>query len=346
MSETKICPKCEVENPVVANFCRHCRYEFPEATKNGLKPSPSILSYTIKENSYTIGSIIHFNWKVDNATAVAINEVDVTSLSELEVTVDKAATYTLTVENDYDKSSKSIRLSPRPLPVIQLFSSNMKEIRNGQDVKLKWDVRNSVKTELYANSAPQDVTGKDFIKLSPKSTTRYTLRCYSDDSKIFIEESLAILVLAEVKINSFKADKNVVPESEVVTLTWDVENATNIMLLPIMKDLTGLDNYQVSPTRTTEYKLQVRNSISTAEAGLSIGVRQLPKVDLDFAKMFCNIDIPSCKVNLDFISESMKKDGIDMWMSDTPVKDVNRRIKLYTGLYKLKEAVTNIVNRK
>lgn len=341
MAENKICPQCKTENPVVASFCRHCRYEFPEATKNGQKPSPSILSFTIQENTYTTGSTIHFHWKVDNATVVNINGVDVTSLSELEVKVDRAETYVLTAENDYDKNTRSIRLSPKPLPSIRSFSSNMMQIRAGQDVKLKWDVRNSVKVELYTYSIPQDVTGKDYIKLSPTSTTRYTLRCYSDDPRIYVEQSITVQVLAEVKINSFKADKTVVPESEVVTLTWDVENASSIMLLPIMKDLIGLSSYQVAPLRTSEYKLQVRNSISSAEAVLSIGVRQLPKVNLDFANVFSKIDMPSCNVNLDFISESMKKGGIDMWMSEAPVKSISRRIQLYTYLNKLKTKVSH-----
>lgn len=346
MAENKICPQCNTENPIVASFCRHCRYEFPEVTKNGKKTSPSILSFSIQEDKYTFGSTIHFLWKVDNATIVSINDIDITSLPELEVKVDKAETFILTAENDYDKNTRSIRLSPKPLPVIRSFTSSMMQIRAGQDVKLKWDIRNSVRTELFVFSVPQDVTGKDYIKLSPTSTTRFTLRCHSDDPKIFIEQSITIQVLAEVRINSFKADKTVVPESEVVTLTWDVDNATNIMLLPIMKDLTGLNSYQVAPLRTSEYKLQVRNSISVAESALTIGVRQLPKVDLNFANMFSKIDMPSCNVNLDFLSESMKKGGIDMWMSEAQLEEIKIKIQLYTYLKKLKNTITNWFYRK
>lgn len=342
----KKCPQCNTENPMAASFCRHCRYEFPEATKNGQKLSPYIQSFSVQENSYTIGSVIHFHWKVEDATMLNINGIDVTSLTELEIKVDKAETFTLTAENDYDKNTKSIRLSPKPLPSIRTFSSSMMQIRSGQDVKLKWDVRNSARTELFTFSDPQDVTSKDFIKLSPGSTTQYTLRCYSDDPEIFIEQSITVHVLAEVKINCFKADKTVVPESEVVTLNWDVENATNIMLLPIMKDLTGLNSYQVAPLRTSEYKLQVRNSISFAESALSIGVRQLPKVDLNFANMFSKIDMPSCNVNLDFLSESMKKGGIDMWMSEAPSEEINCKIQIYSYLNRLKNAISNWFNRK
>ncbi len=53
---TKQCPKCHTENPVPAKFCRHCRYEFPEATITGGSLSPEIKSFKIREDKYWKGS--------------------------------------------------------------------------------------------------------------------------------------------------------------------------------------------------------------------------------------------------------------------------------------------------
>ena len=110
----KLCPKCKTENPKEASFCRHCRYEFPEATKNGTSVSPQTLSFKLHESDYTIGSIIHFDWTVENATIIKLNEYDVTSNGTAEMAVEKAESITLTAENDYDKTTRTIRLSPRP----------------------------------------------------------------------------------------------------------------------------------------------------------------------------------------------------------------------------------------
>lgn len=106
---TKQCPKCHTDNPALARFCRHCRYEFPEATITGGSLSPEIKSFKIREDKYWKGSVVHIEWKVDNANIVMINDVDVTSMSDFEIIVDSATTLTISAENDYDKASKSLR---------------------------------------------------------------------------------------------------------------------------------------------------------------------------------------------------------------------------------------------
>ena len=106
---TKQCPKCHTDNPALARFCRHCRYEFPEATITGESLSPAIKSFKIREDKYWKGSVVHIEWKLDNANIVMINDVDVTSRSDFEITVDSATTLTISAENDYDKASKSLR---------------------------------------------------------------------------------------------------------------------------------------------------------------------------------------------------------------------------------------------
>ena len=133
----KQCPKCNTENPKQAKFCRHCRYEFPEATISGGSLSPTIQSFKVREDKYWIGSIIHIDWQIDNANTVTINGFDVTSLDEYEIKVDKAMTVTIKAENDYDQISKDLRLSPRPLPSILSFMTSTYQIKAGNEIKLK-----------------------------------------------------------------------------------------------------------------------------------------------------------------------------------------------------------------
>lgn len=336
----KLCPKCKTENPKVASFCRHCRYEFPEATKNGASVSPQILSFNLQERNYTIGSIVRFDWTVKNATIIKLNEYDVTSNGTAEMTVDKAESIVLTAENDYDKTTRTIRLSPRPQPSIRLFSASSLSIRSGQEVKLKWEFRNTVKAVLISSAGEIDVTNKSFIKVFPNNTETYQLVCYSCDERIFAEQSLQISVVALVVIRGFYADKDVIAESDKVKLTWDVENATSIMLYPLMKDLSKQRRYEVSPSRTTEYRIVAMNSISQDEASVSVGVRQLPQMDLRFADSFTKIEMPSCDVDLSFLSDSLKKTRIDEWMMTKPMEDMN----LFAKLNRVKSFIKRYVN--
>lgn len=326
MTESKLCPKCKTDNPIGASFCRHCRYEFPESTKKGTKLSPEILSFCIAEHKYNVGSIIHFTWKVDNANIVQINGIDVSAHSDYELRVDKAETITLTAENDYDKTTRSIRLSPKPTPYINSFTTPFHDVRAGQEVKLKWDVRNANKIILSYSGIEIDVTSKDYYKILPTKTDTFTLICYADDSSIYTKKSLTIKFITPVIINSFTADKDVITEADKVTLHWDVENATSVKIHPLMKDVTRQKTLQVSPSRTTEYVLEARNMISQEEMSISIGVHQLPKVDLSFTDSFSKIEIPSCDINFLFLSDSMKKACIDEWMTTAPTQSIKHTI--------------------
>lgn len=323
----KICPKCKMENPKAASFCRRCRYEFPEATKSGTFVSPQILSFKVMESNYTIGSIIHFDWSVENATIIKLNEYDVTSNGTAEMMVERAESIILTAENDYDKATRIIRLVPKPQPSIRSFSTSLTQLRAGQDVKLKWDAKNCAKLKLTFSECIIDVTNKSYCKVPLMHSETFTLTGYAEDENVFVEQSIRINVIAPVRIVNFQSDKDVVVESDKVTLTWEVENATSVLLYPLMKDVTRLQRYEVNPSRTTEYRLQASNSISKDEQTISVGVRQLPKVDVAFAESFSKIDMPSCDINLSFLSDSLKKARIDEWMTTKPIEDIKLSVK-------------------
>ena len=90
-----------------------------------------------------------------------------------------------------------------------------------------------------------------------------------------------------------------------------------------MKDVTKLNTLQVSPSRTTEYVLEAQNMISQEKMSISVGVRQLPKVDMSFVDSFSKIEIPSCDIDLSFSSDGMKTVRIDKWMSTAPIQSIN-----------------------
>lgn len=310
----KQCPKCNTENPKQAKFCRHCRYEFPEATISGGSLSPIVHLCKVREDKYWIGSIIHIDWQIDNANTVTINGFDVTSLDEYEIKVDKAMTVTIKAENDYDQISKDLRLSPRPLPSILSLVPSTYQVQAGNEIKLKWDVRYATRITLSSSKVTKDVSNKNYIKISLDRDEQLTLTAYAEDDNIYVDKTVDIRVLAPVVIHGFYADKDVVVESDKVTLRWNVENVDSIMIEPIMKDVTRLSSFQVSPARTTEYRLVASNMISRAEASLSVGVRTLPKIDINLGDTFAKMELPSCNVDLSFMSDNIKEAQIDRWL--------------------------------
>ena len=121
MRDMKKCPECNAENPKAANFCRKCRYEFPEATKDGLSLSPEIKYLRIRESQYVVGSAIHIEWDVDNYTKVELAGEDVTLYKDVELVVEKAVELELVASNDYDQAKLSVRVVPYSSPIIRRF---------------------------------------------------------------------------------------------------------------------------------------------------------------------------------------------------------------------------------
>ena len=235
-------------------------------------------------------------------------------------------TVTIKAENDYDQISKDLRLSPRPLPSILSFMPSTYQVQAGNEIKLKWDVRNSTRITLSSSKVTKDVSNKNYIKISLDRDEQLTLTAYAEDNNIYVGKTVDIRVLSPVVIHGFYADKDVVVESDKVTLRWNIENADSIMIEPIMKDVTRLSSFQVSPARTTEYRLVASNMISRAEASLSVGVRTLPKIDINLGDTFAKMEIPSCNVDLSFLSDSIKEADVDVWMTTAPSKAIAKNI--------------------
>ena len=191
-------------------------------------------------------------------------------------------------------------------------------------VKLKWSSRNATRIILRYGNEEVDVTHKDYYKHNPDRDSTYTLVCFAENERFYDEQSIDVHVMLSVKIKSFEANKDYIVESDKVVLTWDVENADSVILYPFARDISSLNKYEVAPSRTTEYRLEARNMISKEEAIIAVGVRTLPKIDVEFADAISKIELPSCNVDLSFISSSMEKSKIDEWMTITPLEDISR----------------------
>lgn len=326
----KICPKCQTVNPIAANFCRHCRHEFSDASKKGTNLSPIIRDFSIQESAYTIGSIIHVEWITENASHIALNGTDVTHLMKWEMKVERPTVLILSAENEYNSVTQQLKIRPTPLPSIRYFRTSANKIMDGREVKLEWKVDGASRVELISSDGVTDVSDNDAIRITPSKTDTYILQCYSiGDETIFIEEEIDIQVIHKVRIEKFETDKEMLVESEKATLKWNVQNASSIEIWPMHTDVTRLRKLQVSPTHTTEYRLIARNELSQEEASLTIVVRQLPKLEMQALNGLADLQLPSCHIE----TQSYTFDSVTM-----PTKWAKLNIKkILSNITKMKD---------
>ena len=297
----KVCPQCKTTNPMAANFCRRCRFEFPEASKGGQSLTPLIKSFRIRETSYTVGSTIHLEWEVENATEVTLDGEVATGSTEAEMVVEKSVRLVLSAKNAYNEAIRELWITPSPMPTIGFYHASAESILVGQQTKLEWIVRNALRTELTASDGTVVASRDDgAVLVSPGKTETYCLRGYSKaDPSIFAEQTIVIKVLEPVKIVDFKADKRFAIETERVVLSWKTEHATSVEISPSVGVLKKRKSVEVYPTHTTVYRLTARNELSMDESTVTIEVRQLPKFDFGSVGDSSSVMIPtSCEVEI------------------------------------------------
>ena len=326
MNEMKKCPECNAENPMDANFCRKCRYEFPEASKDGLSLKPEIKFFRIRELQYVVGSKIHIEWDVDNYTKIELAGEDVTLYKDVELVVDKAVELQLVVSNDYDQTKQSIKIVPYSSPVIRRFSSSHSNIKAGKTTRLSWSTDYAKTITLKSPTEEVDITLMSELEVSPTEDTTYTLIAYAVDESISVLKEISIRVLQDVIINDFSSDLPQTLESQPVELRWDVANADKIMLYPNDIDVTQQTSIKVFPNRAMTYRLVASNAISIKEEMVSVGVRPLPRLDVKVSDSLSRLQIPNCEIDLTPLTASIKETDLDRWMLSPTKQDITKKI--------------------
>ena len=326
MSEMKKCPECNAENPKAANFCRKCRYEFPEATKGGLSLKPEIKIFRIKELQYVVGTKIHIEWDVDNYTRIELSGEDVTLYKDVELVVEKAIELQLVASNDYDQTKQSIKIAPYSSPVIRRFSSSHSNIKAGKTTRLSWSVDYAKTISLKSPTEEVDVTLMSEVEVSPTEDTTYTLIAYAVDESISVLKEISIRVLQDVIINDFSSDLPLTLESQPVELRWDVVNADKIILYPNDIDVTHQTSIKVFPNRAMTYRLVASNAISIKEQIVSVGVRPLPRLDVKVSDSLSRLQIPNCEIDLTPLITSIKETDLDRWMMSPTDQNIIKKM--------------------
>lgn len=336
MSDLKKCPKCNTENPQVANFCRKCRYEFPEATKGGLSVFPEIKSLRIIETQYVVGSTIHIEWNVNNFTKIELAGEDVTFYNGVELLVERAVELNLVATNDYDQVEQLLKVLPTPLPKIHRFVTSHNNVLVGKSITLFWNVEGAIKVLLKYDTEEVDVSTLEKLKLSPVNATIYTLIAFSVDNKITVERSVHVKVLSEVVIRKFSSDMEQTLESQPIELRWEIDNADKIMLYPNDIEVTRQTSIRLYPNITTTYQLEASNILSIKEQVITIGVKTLPRLDIKVSDSLSRLNIPDCEIDFSSLSGFLKETNIDRWMLDPSKQPIVKKIREYSIFKRLK----------
>lgn len=166
----KNCPKCSTENPMAANYCRHCGYEFSEMSKQGKKLKPEIHEFLIMTSSYTVGSTIELMWRVENADKIVLDGNEVTNEDKYEYVVEGNKNLELIAFNEFAQARKTVNIAPSPKPQILRFEASRRKIRLGEEIKVSVDYKYADKVTLQCSKS-QNIELPEFgIRIQNKAS--------------------------------------------------------------------------------------------------------------------------------------------------------------------------------
>lgn len=166
-----------------------------------------------------------------------IDEIDITNLSEYEISPKSDTAYTIIAYAVDESISVSKEISIRVLRdvVIKDFSSDLPQTLESQPVELRWDIENADKILLYPNDL--DVTKQNSIKVFPNRAMTY--RIVASNSISIKEQMVSIGVRQSPRLDVKVSDslsRLQIPNCEIdlTPLTTSIKE-------------TDLDRWMISP---------------------------------------------------------------------------------------------------
>ena len=143
-------------------------------------------------------------------------------------------------------------------PEIELFQVSPTSIINGEPVSISWIVNKADEYALVVNgvSLPLD-EARGAREEAPSSTTRYQMVARSPywDGTVESQARTVLVSLPTPVIKSFSVDPRPIVDGDTVQISWEVEGATNVTILPIpgpVPNLQGLEEDMLEPGKSQQ----------------------------------------------------------------------------------------------
>jgi hypothetical protein len=167
-------------------------------------------------------------------------------------------------------------------PRINQFEATPAVINQGEVTYLRWSVSNADSVSI--DNGIGNVAMAGIVLVYPSGTIFYTLTARNFAGEATARTQIIVQggssaepitpAVTPPKIVAFNADRLIITPGELVTLSWDVLGATEIILAPIGQVDTK-DSITLSPANTTTFVLTATNTVGKSTAGITVIVQPL-----------------------------------------------------------------------
>lgn len=255
-----------------------------------LLSKPEISFFKSDKEKILENTAFNLFWEVKNAKSVSISNIGkVDPTGNIEKLIAKTP-YKIIAENDLGKEELSLNITVLPLPKIKEFRSKQQKIEFGKETQLVWDIENAEKVELHYAGNMEVVANRGDKTISPTDHTNYKLIITALDGITKEEKEITIQVFKRVEIKRFASDLEFVVESLPIKLSWDIENASTIIIednFGTQTEVTNDNKLEISVKRETRFfKIIASDPLGNhIEKRIDITVDERPRININLPKI-------------------------------------------------------------
>jgi hypothetical protein len=227
------------------------------------------ISFSATPDDIATGENSTLVWNTTDVTSVTIdNGLGSQPVSgSLVVRPTMTTTYTLTAAGPGGTSTSQATVNVTNRPVVT-FIVHPTGIVSGSAATLVWAVSNS-RGSVFIDNGIGFVPASGSMAVFPTTTTTYTLTARGVEADVSAE--VTVNVVEVPRINSFTATPSTISPGDSTRIEWSVSGVHFITIDPIGDEFAE-GSVDVSPRKTTVYRLTAANAAGTATATVTVTV--------------------------------------------------------------------------
>lgn len=236
------------------------------------RPLPvEIESFEAQPAQVVAGETVELRWSVRNADTVRIEpgvgEFNPTQTRSVRVQPQATTTYRLIARNRYGEQLREVVVivqnAPEPPPPeIVRFYADPPQVKRGESVLLRWEVRNATELILTPPGGQKLDPAMPGYEHRPSRTTEYELIARNAAGKAVSKKvKVEVIDPSQAQILSFTAQPTRIRAGESAVLRWQILNAIRADIDQGIGRVNAEEGeLTVSPTTTTTYTLTAYDS--------------------------------------------------------------------------------------
>ena len=337
---------------------------FEECVTIEVYPEASF-TFNVDNNKVLANTPFSLRWNTQNAKSVCLDGKNVEAKGNKIIAdgIQTDTSYTLSITDEFETRTKSVRVKIVPPPTINLSTSKTKLHKGrNESVTINWGVQNAEKITLLQDGVPIDKKcgHDDSYKCSIKDTTTFTVQALALDGKTTFSDSVIVEVHPDAKFK-FESDKEYAFPTIPFTLSWTTKHAKRVELNGKKVADNGTEIIKKGVDKDTTYTLAVTDEFGIKESSITVKMLPVPRINAllvptpdiqQTITMNVDLKLPNITVSsLDTQLQEVELIGASLYNTEleaieTPqFIDLQYKLKTPTLWQKLEKSIAKLLHR-